>query len=105
MRILDEGETANNDLKQIVDVNLMGIIYCARAAFTTMKTKDYGYIININSIAGHFIPFPTEDISSYNTYAASKFGVTATNEVLRQELACSEFAKKIRITSISPGNV
>ncbi|KAL7048564.1 hypothetical protein ACKWTF_003398 [Chironomus riparius] len=105
IRILDEGDALNNDLKQIVDVNLMGVIYCTRAAFATMKKRDYGYIVNINSIGGHFIPFPTENVPSYNIYSASKYGVTATNEVLRQELATSEFGEKIRITSISPGEV
>lgn len=83
----------------------MGVIYCTRAAFATMKKRDYGYIVNINSIGGHFIPFPTENVPSYNIYSASKYGVTATNEVLRQELATSEFGEKIRITSISPGEV
>lgn len=92
-------------MKKIVDVNLMGAVYCTRAAFRSMKKRDYGYIININSIAGHFLPFPTDEVQSYNVYAASKFGLTATNEVLRQELTCSEFKDKIRVTSISPGEV
>jgi NADP+-dependent farnesol dehydrogenase len=103
--MLDEGETINNDLKQIVDVNLMGVVYCTRAAFASMKSRAYGHIIHINSIGGHFIPFPTENVPSYNIYCASKYGVTATNEVLRQELACSEHRDKIRVTSISPGEV
>lgn len=95
----------NDELKKIVDVNLMGTVYCTRAAFRTMKNRELGYIININSITGHFIPFPTDDVASYNTYAASKHGVTATNEVIRQELACSEYKNKIRVSSLSPGEV
>lgn len=95
----------NDELKNIVDVNLMGLVYCTRAAFESMKRRDYGYVININSITGHFVPFPTEDVASYNVYAASKYGVTATNEVLRQELTCSEYKDKIRVTSVSPGEV
>ena len=83
----------------------MGTVYCTRAAFESMKSRDFGYIININSITGHFVPFPTEDVPSYNIYAASKYGVTATNEVLRQELTCSEYKDRIRVTSISPGEV
>lgn len=95
----------NDELKNIVDVNLMGLVYCTRAAFESMKHRDYGYIININSTTGHFVPFPTEDVPSYNIYAASKHGVTATNEILRQELICSEYKDKIRVTSLSPGEV
>lgn len=105
IRLLEEGDAINEELRKIVEVNLMGVVYCTRAAFKTMKNRDFGYIININSIVGHFVPFPTEDVSSYNTYAASKHGVTATNEVLRQELICSEHKNKIRVTSISPGEV
>lgn len=105
IRILDDGDFVNDELKKIVDVNLMGTVYCTRAAFSSMKTRDLGYVININSITGHFIPFPTEDVASYNTYAASKHGVTAINEVLRQELTCSEYKNKIRVTSLSPGEV
>jgi NADP+-dependent farnesol dehydrogenase len=105
MRILDEGDEVNDELKKIVDVNLMGTVYCTRAAFKSMKNREFGYVININSITGHFVPFPTEDVASYNTYAASKYGVTAFTEVFRQELICSEFKDKVRITSISPGEV
>lgn len=83
----------------------MGPVYCTRAAFRSMKKRDYGYVININSITGHFVPFPTEDVPSYNIYAASKYGVTAFNEVCRQELTCSEYKNKIRVTSLSPGEV
>lgn len=95
----------NDDLKNIVDVNLMGLVYCTRAAFESMKRREFGYIININSTTGHFVPFPTDDVPSYNVYAGSKHGVTATSEVLRQELICSEYKDKIRVTSISPGEV
>lgn len=95
----------NDEFKKIIDVNLMGAVYCTRAAFHLMKNSDFGYIVNINSITGHFVPFPTEDVPSYNIYAASKYGITATNEVIRQELTCSEFKDKIRVTSISPGEV
>lgn len=81
-------------------------MFCSRAALRTMKTKDFGYIININSINGHFIPYLTENLASYNTYAPSKYGITAFSEVLRQELAASPQLKdKIRCTSVSPGEV
>lgn len=95
----------NDDMKQIVDVNLMGLLYSTRAAFRSMKNRDFGQVININSTTGHFVPFPTEDVPSYNIYAGSKHAVTATTEVLRQELICSEYKNKIRVTSLSPGEV
>lgn len=83
----------------------MGMVYCARAAFNSMnKRNGYGYIININSITGHSVPFPTADVSSYNIYAGSKYAVTATTEVMRQEITCLN-NKKIRVGSLSPGEV
>jgi NADP+-dependent farnesol dehydrogenase len=104
--ILDESDDATDELKKIIDVNLTGTMFCSRAALRSMKTKDLGYIININSINGHFIPYPTENLASYNTYAPSKYGVTAFTEVLRQELASSSQLKdKIRVASVSPGEV
>lgn len=105
IRILDEGDQINDALKETVDVNLMGLVYCTREAFKSMKRQPSGYIVNINSIGGHFVPFPTSNVPSYNIYSASKYGVTATNEVLRQELIFSESKDKVRVTSISPGEV
>jgi NADP+-dependent farnesol dehydrogenase len=104
--LLDEVDETTNELKKIIDVNLTGTMFCSRAALRTMKTKELGYIININSINGHFIPYPTENLASYNTYAPSKYGITAFTECLRQELAASsQLRDKIRCTSLSPGEV
>lgn len=105
IRILDEGDEINEALKQTVDVNLMGVVYCTREAFKSIKKQEFGYVININSIGGHFVPFPTSNVPSYNIYSASKYGLTATNEVLRQELIFTDCKDKVRITSISPGEV
>lgn len=103
--LLDEGDEVTDELKKIIDVNLTGTVLCSRAALPLMKSRDFGYVININSINGHFVPFPTDNLVSYNTYAPSKYGITAFNEVLRQELANSEWKNKIRCTSVSPGEV
>uniref|UniRef100_T1GR09 Uncharacterized protein n=1 Tax=Megaselia scalaris TaxID=36166 RepID=T1GR09_MEGSC len=41
-------------LKCMIDTNMMGIIYCTRKAFKSMKSRDVaGHVININSIDGH----------------------------------------------------
>lgn len=61
------------------------------------KLDDYGYIININSIAGHVVPFPADGISRSNVYHGTKHAVTATTEILRQELVCMK-NHKIRVS-------
>ena len=71
-------------MNQVIDTNLRGLLQCTREAFRLMqKSKDYGLIININSIAGHKTPFL--DIS-LNVYGSTKFAVTAFNESVRLEL-------------------
>lgn len=50
----------------------------------------------------HQVPLPTNELVSYNTYAPSKFAITALNEVLRHELTWAK-NEKIRVSSLSPG--
>ena len=49
------------------------------------------------------MPLPTTSLVSYNTYAPSKFAITALNEVLSHELTW-EKNEKIRVSSLSPGS-
>jgi NADP+-dependent farnesol dehydrogenase len=58
------------------------------------KSDDFGLIVNINSVAGHVIPFLGY---SLNMYAPSKHAVTALTETIRQELIIAN-NKKVRIT-------
>lgn len=103
--LLDDNENTSAELKRTMDVNYMGTVYCTREAYKSMnKRGTYGYIININSISGHYVPIPTPELASYNTYAASKYAITATTETLRHELTWSN-NKKIRVASLSPGEV
>lgn len=71
-------------MNQVIDVNVRGLLQCTREAFKLMKkSDDYGLIININSIAGHKIPFLD---MSLNIYGSTKHAVTALNETVRHEL-------------------
>lgn len=54
MTILNDDDSA--ELKRTMDVNFMGAVYCTRSAYKSMmKRSAYGYIININSIDGHYV--------------------------------------------------
>jgi NADP+-dependent farnesol dehydrogenase len=84
--ILTKGN--EDELRAVLDTNLTGLLLCTKAAFKSMKTRNnHGFIININSIVGHKIPFPslTTRLAS-NVYPSSKYAVRAASEVLRQEL-------------------
>lgn len=92
-------EDIDESLKQTIDTNFTGLVLTTRHAFRLMnKSDDYGYIININSIAGHVVPFPFDGNAISNVYYGSKYAVTATTEVLRQELVCMK-NDKIRVSA------
>lgn len=84
-------------IHDIVNTNILGVVYCTREAFQSMKARDMnGHIININSIAGHKVPFVPELMATINIYPASKHAVTALTETLRLELQTEN--TKIKVT-------
>lgn len=80
---------------QMIDVNLKGVLYGIAAALPRMQEQESGHIINVSSVAGHKV------FSGNAVYAATKFGVRALSEGLRQEIT----GQGIRTTIISPGAV
>lgn len=101
MQILDEADVTDK-INSVINTNFTGLVHCAREGCRLIKkSDDYGMIININSVAGHSLPYRE---SSLNIYSPTKFAVTAVSEVLRQELIIQN-NKKIRISNLSPGAV
>ena len=89
-------ELEENDEKRIhdvIDVNLLGMIYMTKAVIPIMKKNQDGIIININSQAG--INHKAERV----VYNASKWGVTGFSKSLQDEVA----KYGIRVTDIMPG--
>jgi len=80
---------------QMIDVNLKGVLYGIAAALPYMKEQKSGHIINLSSVAGHKL------FGGSAVYSATKFGVRALSEGLRQEVK----PYNIRTTIISPGAV
>lgn len=80
--------TADNeaDLRSVVDTNLVGLINCTKSAYQLMANREvFGHIVNVNSILGH----STHHLGTcpmVNVYPATKYGITANTEILRQEL-------------------
>ena len=80
---------------RMIDVNLKGVLYGIAAALPHMKEQKSGHIINLSSVAGHKL------FGGSAVYSATKFGVRALSEGLRQEVK----PYNIRTTIISPGAV
>lgn len=94
--LLEPLESADRDnLRQMIEVNLLGLMNLTHAALPTMQAQDSGHIVNISSTAGRRAGAKS---SGYN---ATKFGVNAFTEAVRQEVTTDG----IRTTIIEPGAV
>jgi clavulanate-9-aldehyde reducatase len=83
------------DWRRMVEVNLLGLLYCTHEALPIMRAQGGGDIVNLSSIAGR-----TARAGSA-VYNLTKFGVNAFSEGLRQEVA----EGGIRVIVVEPGFV
>ena len=81
--------------RTMVNVNVLGLLYCTHAALPHMQQGGGGHIVNLSSVAGR-----TANLGS-GVYNFTKWGVTGFSEALRQEALHSN----IRVTVIEPGFV
>ncbi len=81
--------------RRMVDVNLLGLLYCTHAALPLLREGGGGDIVNVSSVAGRSAN------AGSAVYNLTKFGVTAFSEALRQEALHSG----IRVSCVEPGFV
>src|SRR5215217_7599132 len=67
------------DIQAQITVDLLGVIWTARAVLPQMYKQGSGHIINMSSLAGWAAP------PLYTVYSAAKFGVRGFTEALRRE--------------------
>jgi NADP-dependent 3-hydroxy acid dehydrogenase YdfG len=83
------------DWRRMVNTNVLGLMYCTHAVLPIMKQNSVGHFVNISSVAGRTAR------AGAAVYNATKWGVGAFSEALRQEV----FKHNIRVTIIEPGAV
>lgn len=84
-----------DDIRRVLDVNVMGYVYGAKAALGVMTKQGFGSLINVASIVGE-VPQP------YTApYGMAKAAVRALGVSLRSELALAK-AKHISVSTVLP---
>ncbi|WP_121613767.1 SDR family oxidoreductase [Mesobacillus foraminis] len=84
-----------DEWRQMLDINIMGVLNGIAAVLPIMKKQQSGQIVTTDSVAGHVV------FQQGAVYCGTKFAVRAIMEGLRQE----ERENNIRSTLISPGTV
>jgi NAD(P)-dependent dehydrogenase (short-subunit alcohol dehydrogenase family) len=86
-------EMAIDEIRRQVDVNLLGHLYCIRAALPLFR--DGGSIVITASVQGHLT------LPGCVPYGAAKAGLMAAARALAVELG----PKRIRVNTVSPGTI
>ena len=87
--------------QRMVELNVLGLMYCAHAALPHLlkaaqdSPREVADMVNISSVAGRVARVGS------GVYNATKFGVGAFSESLRQEVT----KRHVRISLVEPGAV
>ncbi len=81
--------------QQVMQVNITGLFYCCREVLPHMRSRNYGRVVNIASVAGK------EGNPNASAYSASKAAVIALTKSLGKELADTG----VRVNCVTPAAV
>lgn len=88
-------EQSIDEWREMVDVNLLGVMNGMRSVLDGMVARRSGTIFNVGSLAG------IKTFQKHAAYCATKFAVHALSETIREEAA--QF--NVRVITIAPGPV
>jgi short-subunit dehydrogenase len=88
------GDLGTDELREIVDVNLVGTLLCIRAVLPHFMANRRGHIVNVSSVVGK------RGVARQAVYSASKAAILGLSEALRSELA----PHGITVTSFCPSS-
>lgn len=84
-----------DDWEEMIETNVMGLLYVSRAVVPGMVERGTGHVVNLGSTAGE-LTYPGGAV-----YCASKAAVRSINDGLRQDL----LGTAVRVTTVDPGMV
>ncbi len=84
-----------SEWRRMIDVNLLGLLYCTHYALPLMRDGGGGDVVNVASVAGRIASLGS------GVYNMTKWGVVGYSESLRQEGAFIG----VRVTCVEPGFV
>jgi len=92
-------DAPTDEWRRMVELNLLGVFYCARAALPHLlraaesEPRHVADLVNMSSVAGRIA------VPSNAVYHATKHGVGAFSEALRREVT----RKHVRVSLVEPG--
>jgi NADP-dependent 3-hydroxy acid dehydrogenase YdfG len=84
-----------DEWRRMIDVNVMGVLYCTHTALPLMTAQGSGDIVVVSSVGGRVTP------THSGVYCLTKWGIGAFAEVLRKETV----GTGVRVLVIEPGRV
>ncbi|MBV6656568.1 MAG: SDR family oxidoreductase [Devosiaceae bacterium] len=88
-------DVAADDWAKVIEINVLGVYYCARETLSDMRNAQGGTIINLSSGAAN------SALEGWSHYCTSKAAVKMFTMALHKELA----SEGIRAIGLSPGTV
>lgn len=88
-------QTSIETWRKLIDVNVMGVIYCTNAVLPKMIENGYGRIVNVASVAGVY------GNAKMSAYSATKGALISMSQALAKEV----IGMGIIVNCVSPGTV
>ncbi|MEW4372265.1 SDR family NAD(P)-dependent oxidoreductase [Paenibacillus kandeliae] len=83
------------DLKRLVEINILGVMYGSHYALRQFKQQGHGVLINLGSIVSK-VPFPY-----YGAYGATKYAVAGLSAALNHEMQLEHY-DDIHVCTVHP---